>query len=132
MTKIYGQHDAAFRNVSAFIIMKDGERVATAAFKFPKDGAGRLYCYLHVIGLRMARGFAGGYGYDKRSAAFLDAAQKQAAVKPEEWENFEGALFAYEKRKETATAILAAVNERDGEDWNRNLEKAGFVVLQAV
>ena len=46
MPNIYEQHEAAFGNVSAFVIAKDGKRVATIAFKFPRDGAGRLVAYV--------------------------------------------------------------------------------------
>src|SRR4051812_8286161 len=79
MADIYDQHKAAFANVSAFVVLKDGERVATVAIKFPRDGAGRLYAYVHWIGLEMVRGSATGYGYDKRSAAVSSAAGKLAA-----------------------------------------------------
>lgn len=57
---VYQLHDKAFANVSAYVIAKDGERVATIAFKFPRDGAGRLYVYVHWFGLQMVRGWAGG------------------------------------------------------------------------
>jgi hypothetical protein len=76
LTQIYDQHAAAFRQVSAFVIAKNGERVATVAIKFPKDGAGRLYAYVHWAGAQMERGSAGGYGYDKRSAAVAAALRK--------------------------------------------------------
>lgn len=79
MSDIYDQHRAAFANVSAYVILRGGERVATIAFKFPRDGAGRLYAYVHWIGVPMVRGFAAGGGYDKRSAAVADAAQKAIA-----------------------------------------------------
>ena len=128
MKNIYDQHRAAFANVSAYVIMKDGESVATVAYKFPRDGAGRLYCYLHVIGLPMVRGYAGGYGYDKRSAAFHDAAKKQAIVKLESWQSADG----YAKQYAHAQAILAAVDSRDGNDWDRNLRDAGYTVVSAV
>ena len=78
MTNIYDLHSKAFPHVSAFVIMKDGERVATISLKYPKDGAGRLYAYVHYTGLEMVRDFAGGYGYDKRSAAVAYAAAKIA------------------------------------------------------
>jgi hypothetical protein len=125
---IYTQHDAAFRNVSAYIIMKGGERVATVAFKFPRDGAGRLYCYLHVSGLPMVRGYAGGYGYDKKSAAFTDAAHKQRSVKLESWQTADG----YKEQRAISETFYSAVAGRDGYDWDHNLRKAGFTVLQAV
>ena len=79
MSSIYELHDKAFRHVSAYVILLNGERVATVAIKFPADGAGRLYAYVHWIGTPMVRGFAGGYGYDKRSAACADAATGDAA-----------------------------------------------------
>lgn len=126
--KIYDQRDAAFANVSAFVVMKDNERVATIAFKFPRDGAGRLYCYLHVIGLPMVRGYAGGYGYDKRSAAFTDAAKKQTQVKLESWQSADG----YAEQYAIAEAFYTAVASRDGREWNDNLRGAGFTVFQAV
>lgn len=122
---IYDQHDKAFANVSAFVILKDGERVATVAFKFPRDGAGRLYCYLHVIGLPMVRGQAGGYGYDKKSAAFRDAAEKQAKVKLGSWQTSD-----YSVEYAIAEAFYSCLN--DGHDWNDDLRKAGYTVLQAV
>lgn len=123
---IYDQHDKAFSQVSAFVIMKGAERVATVAFKFPRDGAGRLQCFLHVLGLPMVKGIAGGYGYDKKSAAFANAAEKQATVKLESWQNAEG----YSAEYETAKAFVAAF--RDGYGWCDNLREAGFTVLQAV
>lgn len=46
MKTIYEQHEKAFTSVQAFVIAKNGERVATIAFKFPRDGAGRLYAYI--------------------------------------------------------------------------------------
>lgn len=122
---IYDQHDAAFKDVSAFVILKDGERVATVAFKFPKDGAGRLYCYLHVIGLPMIRGQAGGYGYDKKSAAFADAAEKQAKVKLESWQTSD-----YSAEYAIASTFRDCLNS--GHDWHNDLRDAGFTMLQAV
>lgn len=75
MSNIYDQHNSAFRQVQAYVILKGSERVATIAFKFPHDGAGRLYAYVHWLGAPMVRGYANGYGYDKRSAAVESAVQ---------------------------------------------------------
>ena len=101
MTKIYEQHEAAFKYTAAYVVLNtDFQRVATIAFKFPKDGAGRLYAYVHWLGCEMVRGFAGGYGYDKTSAAVESAIEKlvnhgvsflsvkQAGEKAEDWENY--------------------------------------------
>ena len=73
MTTVYEQHDKVFTQVSAFAIVRNGERVANIAFKFPRDGAGRLKCFVHWLGTEMLQGTAGGYGYDKRTAATANA-----------------------------------------------------------
>ena len=119
MADIYQQHDAAFSRVSAFVILKDGERVATVAFKFPADGAGRLYAYVHWIGTEMVRGFAGGFGYDKRSAAVANATRKMVAPEAR------GASF-------DQWLFYDAARHDGGSTWDRSLEAAGFTVLQAV
>lgn len=125
MTKIYDQHKAAFASVEAFVVLKDGERVATIAFKFPRDGAGRLYAYVHWIGLEMVRGHASGGGYDKRSSAAAHAARMSplgldaetgCRVDPRhDWNDFRRALV-----------------KDEGATWERQLQDAGFTVLQAV
>lgn len=134
MSDIYDQHAAAFAHVSAFVIMRDGEKVATVAFKFPRDGAGRLYAYVHWLGLPMVRAYAGGYGYDKRTAAVGAAAAKiplgAAFTRAQEvgLAQCEGRPWydAFPAFRETLT------DDSTGHDWARKLEKAGFTVLQAV
>lgn len=126
MPDIYEQHSAAFRNVSAYVVLKNGERVATIAFKFPADGAGRLYAYVHWLGITMVRGFAGGYGYDKRSAAVADATRKAIkahandAPAPADYNAFARASF------------FRLLSEDGGLEWHSVLERAGFAVIQAV
>lgn len=129
MSDIYKQHEAAFAKVSAYVIAKDGERVATIAFKFPRDGAGRLYAYVHWFGVQMVRGWASGYGYDKRSAAASVAAKKLHAVIQSE--------LAHEPTASRHDAINAiklydALRPDDGMTWDRRLRDAGFDVWQAV
>lgn len=124
MTNIYDAHDKAFAPVSAYVILKDGEKVATIALKFPRDGAGRLYAYVHWIGLPMVRGHAGGYGYDKRSAAVANATGKLDPLK----DGTGTGMFdvaAYD-------AFRDALETDGGEYFDRKLENAGFTVLQAV
>lgn len=70
---VYQKHDSAFSLVSAGALVINGEQKGTIAFKFPKDGAGCLFCYLHLFGHTMIAGTAGGYGYDKKAAAFESA-----------------------------------------------------------
>ena len=123
MPDIYEQHDAAFKQVSAFVITKDDEHVATVAIKFPKDGASRLYAYVHWSGLPMVRGSATGYGYDKRSAAVADALKRIARPAVENRETEPGMCLC--EFVDTGAAM-------GGQDWTRALEKAGFTVWQAV
>ena len=119
MADIYTQHAAAFASVSAFVILnRAGERVATVAFKFPRDGAGRLYAYVHWIGAQMKRGHANGCGYDKRSAAVADAARRI------EW--------PIDLGTNGSDAFADAATLDGGADWIRAVENAGFTVLQAV
>ena len=124
--KIYEQHEAAFAQVSACVVTdKTGERVASIAFKFPRDGAGRLFAYLHIFGLPMVRGYANGYGYDKKSAACSSAARRVPVYSAED-------LTTRQKDTAIRDAIIAALLPDNGFGWDRRLRDAGFNVLQAV
>ncbi|QXV73542.1 hypothetical protein [Rhizobium phage RHph_X2_30] len=113
---IYDQFDKAFQNVSAYVVLdKQGECVAKIAFKFPRDGAGRLYAYVHWLGTQMVRGQASGYGYDKRSAAVANAVRKADSV-----------------LKAQAAEFYDALENDGGEYWDTRLRNAGFTVIQAV
>lgn len=117
---IYDQHKAAFSNVSAYVILKDGQRVATIAFKFPKDGASRLWAYVHWFGVPMVRGYAGGYGYDKRTAACAIAARHIPQL-----DDNHGDHVGHH-------AFITALEKDGGHNWDTQLRNAGFEVLQAV
>ncbi len=126
MTTIYEQHDAAFKNVSAYVITdKTGERVATIAFKFPKDGAGRLTTYFHIIGIPMIKGTASGYGYDKRSAALDNAMEKPISLV-----DYHGDCAAMQEEINRFRMAFEAGNA--GSQWDTALRDAGYNVLQAV
>ena len=126
MADIYEQHRAAFARVAAYVVMHKGERVATIAFKFPRDGAGRLYAYVHWIGLEMVRGYAGGCGYDKRSAACA------SAIKPlRAHANAPGGLEIV-RHESALAAFITALAKDGGQTWDSALREAGFNVLQAV
>lgn len=130
MANIYDRHRAAFGNVSAFVIMQGGERVASVALKFPRDGAGRLYAYVHFFGMPMVRGFAGGYGYDKRTAAVEDAMKK---INPAYFAGDGKTGSHWEKERDQCEAFRDAISKaRDGVEWADSFRKAGFTVLQAV
>lgn len=116
MTNVYDQHRAAFRNVEAYVVMNGREPFAKIAFKYPRDGAGRLWVYIQVWGQTMVRGYAGGYGYDKASAACASAANKIVVNE----------LFGHVKN------FVGALTIDNGHYWYDNLNNTGFVVVRAV
>ena len=122
MSNIYDQHQNAFTSVSAFVIAKNGERVATIAFKFPRDGASKLWAYVHWCGVPMVRGSATGCGYDKRSAACASASRAIEKLHKTEFLN----------KCEDQQAFIHAMGLDDGHGWDENLRRAGFTVWQAV
>lgn len=136
---VYEQHEAAFSSVSAYVIARDGERVATIAFKLPRDGAGRLYCYAHWFGYPMARGWAGGYGHDKRTAACSVASRKMRGQRYDrdfvsfcgvELEARPGPMFA--ELGSDVDKFMDALDLDGGRGWADYLRDAGFTVWQAV
>lgn len=129
MSKIYDQHSAAFANVSAFVVMQGTELVARVAIKFPRDGAGRLYAYVHFFGMPMVRGSAGGGGYDKRTAAVEDAMKK---IDPAHFAPDTYGSHWEEVRAECTAFRDAVLGAPDGADWSDSFRKAGYLVMQAV
>lgn len=129
MSNIYDQHDKAFPRVSAFVIARNGARVATIAFNFPRDGAGRLYCYLQWMGAEMVRGYASGGGYDKKSAAAASAANKLALG---DGHYADGTPHHSEDEREAFDTFKITLADDNGYDWSRRLTDAGFTVWQAV
>lgn len=113
-TNIYDQHAKAFANVSAYVISRNGERVASVAFKH----GSRCSCYFHVIGLQMAKGWADGGGYDKASAAAHSAVSRIDRN-------------GYPEHLALLDEIADAVRDA-GNSWDRDLRDAGFTVWQAV
>lgn len=67
-------------NASAVVVLnKKGHHVATVQWQFPRDGAGAVRCDVWAIAQGdkylslVHQGRAGGYGYDKRTAALSGA-----------------------------------------------------------
>ncbi|MFY9292806.1 MAG: hypothetical protein WAP03_19245 [Methylorubrum rhodinum] len=115
---IYAQRDRAFAQVSAYVVCKNGERVATVAIRRVQS----VTAFIHWIGLEMVAGRTNGGGYDMASAACGAAARKAITtikVDPKDV-NFPRATFFRELRDD------------DGRNWIRRLEDAGFQVFQAV
>lgn len=126
MSKIYDQHDAAFARVSAYVVTKDGKHVASVSIKHPADGAGRLYAYVHWLGLEMVRSHANGYGYDKRTAAVSGCAAQilKHLAAPKYSEIIRDA--------DACRAFCTAIDADNGAEWTRNIEDAGFAVMRAI
>lgn len=108
MTSIYDQHDKAFGNITAAVIVKDGQRVATVTFKHGQA----VTAFVHWIGTEMVRGG----GYDRATAAAANAAGKMPLT-------VNGAVIDAFRR-----ALLAD----NGKRWDSQLENAGFTVLYAI
>ncbi|MGY5795216.1 hypothetical protein ACXHXM_34235 len=124
MTAVYDQFDKAFSRVAAYVVLnKQGGCVAKITIKFPTDGAGRLYAYVHWLGVEMVRGQASGYGYYKRSAAVANAVSKMN-VDPKE--DSTGAVM------DLHIAFMRALEKDGGEYFDTRLRNAGFTVIQAV
>ena len=126
MSNIYDQHTSAFSDVSAYVILKDGQRVATVAVKYSARST-RVWAYLHVLSLPMVRACADGGGYDKTSAAIAKASQQVRCP-----------LTVYDPGNAQELRELAqswndlAPSLDKGQHWDRALERADFSVLQAV
>ncbi|MCQ4158745.1 hypothetical protein NON00_02235 [Roseomonas sp. GC11] len=131
MANIYDQHRAAFANVSAYVVLLGGERVATVALKFPKAGEGRLYAYVHWVGEPMVRGCAAGYGYDKRSAACASAADR-LPLELSGGEYADGTPHSTPEERAAFLRFRQALRQDDGYGWDRRLQDAGFKVILAV
>lgn len=125
MTKIYDQHDKAFSQVSAYVLMNNKGQQGTISFKYPRDGAGRLYCYFHIHGLEMVRGFAG-----NKDAAVRDAVFKIKNNPKDDYRSGESIA-----RDQAIIDGLKSIFTTDGgEDWNRKIEQGnlGLKVLRAI
>lgn len=125
---IYDQHKAAFARVSAFVVVdRAGEPVATVAIRLEGARGGRLYAYVHLLGVLMVRGHAGGYGRDKRTASIAAAIAKIPPPQVSQTPGDRADRLGFNRDKLKAAA--AAMSSRD---WMRAVEAVGFRVLQAV
>lgn len=76
MTTVYDKFDKHFALVSAWVIVNEqGEQVGEMSAKYPKNGMGKLYLYLHLHGSEMVQVSVSGCGFDKLSVAIQKAAE---------------------------------------------------------
>lgn len=117
MADVHERFDTATTNIGAYTVHLGGRYIGRLVFKFPREGAGRVHCFAQVWGLAMERGWAGGGGYDKRSAA------ARSAVK---------SITVEDGADPEATKHLKVWQEQlagyDGDTWNAALERAGYQV----
>ena len=74
MTTVYEKHDKHFALVSAWVIVNEqGEKAGTMTAKYPSDGMGKLFLYLHLYGSEMVQVSVSGCGFDKLSVAIQKA-----------------------------------------------------------
>ena len=112
---IYDKHKAHTSRIGAYAILHKGEYVAAITIAYPRDGASRLYAYVHWIGTEMQCGHANGYGYDKRTAAVSCAARKWMDQKAD-------------AQSADSDAFWTALIPDNGKDWADCLRNAGFTV----
>ncbi|QXM18513.1 hypothetical protein Phab24_id067 [Acinetobacter phage Phab24] len=74
-TSVYDKHSKHFDQVSAYVIIdNEGDQKGTMTVKYPKDGMGKLYLYLHLHGSEMVQVSVSGCGFNKLSVAVQKAA----------------------------------------------------------
>lgn len=124
MAEIWDQHRAAFRGITAYVIVGPrGGKIATIALKTSASGD-RVTAYLHVMGVEMVRAYAKGYGFDKHSAAIYSAAERLP----------DGDRLDPPRPEvtEAVRAIKAAATAYEGSEWERRIREAGFAVFQVI
>jgi hypothetical protein len=136
MTNIYEKHDKAFYGISSYVIAQitaDNtiERLATINFTRNRN-SGNVRCFFHFIGYEMQLGQAGGGGYDKCSAAFLDAVFDHVKV-IEALPEGERYSSNYDNDVVLSKLLLACAEEGNGSShWHNVLRDKGFQLLQTI
>ena len=116
---LYAEARHAINANQACLIMEGARVAAKITLKYTDA---RCTAYLWVAGTGISKGWAGGGGYDRSSAALRKASQ---AAPPCEYAGVEG----YEERR---GKIIAALDKDDGHRWHDHLFNAGFTVEYAL
>jgi hypothetical protein len=132
MTKLtnWQKFDNAFKQVSAFVVMDRDTMQPTAkiALKFPSDGAGRVNAYIHLIGMEVQHGYAGGYGYDKRTASIISAASNCNDIWAQQIKSGHVSLTSAQQN-----FINLLLSDKAQGGWLEVINQDnGFIVIQAV
>ena len=76
MTTVYDKQAKHFSKVSADVIIdNEGNQKGTMQVKYPNEGMGKLFLYLHLYGSTMVQVSVSGCGFDKLSVAIQKAAE---------------------------------------------------------
>lgn len=121
MANVYEQHDSAFRNISAFAVLKGGEHVANITLKH----GGAVTAFVHWIGVEMRRGRAGGGGYDRATSAIEGAASKMPL-------GLDAETGCRADPRHDYNDFRRALVHDDGAGWSRHLERAGFTICNVI
>ena len=122
--------DNAFKSVSAYVVMDQDtmQPIAKIALKFPSDGAGRVNAYIHIIGMEVQHGYAGGYGYDKRTASIISAASHCNDIWAQQIKSGHVGLTSVQQN---FINLLLSDDAQGG--WQEVINhNNGFIVIQAV
>ena len=123
----WNKFDKAFNQVSSFVVLDSDTKdvIAKIALKYPKDGAGRLTCYMHIIGIEVQIGTASGYGYDKRTFSIIDAGKKYLKLL---------SVKSLVNTSDKINKFLGCLNLSEAQGgWQEVInEKNGFIVIQAI
>ena len=122
--------DNAFKQVSAFVVMDRDtmQPIAKIALKFPNDGAGRVNAYIHLIGMEVQHGYAGGYGYDKRTASIIGAVSNCNDIWAQQIKSGHVSLTSVQQN---FINLLLSDDAQGG--WLEVITpRNGFIVIQAV
>ena len=122
--------DNAFKSVSAYVVMDQDtmQPIAKIALKFPSDGAGRVNAYTHLIGMEVQHGYAGGYGYDKRTASIIGAVSNCNDIWAQQIKSGHVSLTSVQQN---FINLLLSDDAQGG--WLEVINRDnGFIVIQAV
>lgn len=117
---IYAKFDSATKSFTAAALIRNGKPVGRIVLKF----GSACTAFVHIWGTEMASGRASGHGYDKASAAVVDACR-----------NLNGRSLDTKDPEAIAAwkALLDAFcDRRSGERWTSTVERGGFVVASVI
>lgn len=128
MSNIYDIYEKAIGNTAGWVLIKDGVVKGKVVFRYPRDGMGKLWAYVHFFGLRMERGSCSGCGYDKHPFAVRNALQKIQPVERYEHGNKE----YYEETDKEIARIVEAFNKYDGNSFDNTFRDLGYTCQRVV